>query len=343
MTLLITGGGGFVMSNLARLWLERHTEERVVILDAGPMDEALERFLRPVAERLRYEQGSVLDRDRLDALAESEAITRIVHAATVTLFAPETPDGLKLGDPEAEAPARLLEVNFMGAVNLLELARRIPALTCFINLSSGAVYNDYGPEPPGPMPEDGWVDPPEFYGISKLASELTARRYAQLFGLKVASCRLSGVYGPMDRWRPSRAYRCPPNVILHRALAGEPIRINAPDGVGDHIHAQDVARAIMALMEKEEPFQQHVYNIALGRAVSLQELVETAAEVVPGLRWRIAPEADCDVVIDPTFKGGRWGAYDISRIAEETGWRPRPLRDALAHYAEFIETFGVTT
>lgn len=343
MALLITGGGGFVMSNLARLWLERHREERVIVLDSGPMDGALSRFLAPVKDRLEYVQASVLDKGALRELAEARDVTRIVHAATITLFAAETPDGRPVGDPETGAPGVMLEVNLGGSINLLELARTLPGLKSFINVSSGAVYNDTGPEPPRPMPEDGWVDPPEFYGIAKLGSELITRRYGELFGIKTASCRLSGVYGPMDRWRPSRAYHCPPYVILHKALGGARLRINAPDAVGDHIHSQDVCRAIMALLEKEGPFGHPVYNIAYGEAVTLRELIGMVSEILPALEWEIAPEEDCDIVADDRFEGGRWGAYDISRIVDETGWRPRPLAEALADYVDFIRRFGATS
>ena len=58
MALLITGGGGFVMSNLARLWLERHREERVIVLNSGPKDEALSQFFALVEDRLEYVQAS---------------------------------------------------------------------------------------------------------------------------------------------------------------------------------------------------------------------------------------------------------------------------------------------
>ena len=342
MTLLITGGGGFVMSNLALLWLRKYPDKRVVILDAGPRDAALERFFAPVADRLSYVQGSVLDTALLDLIAEKEVIDRIVHAATVTLFAPELPDGTQVANAETDAPATVLEVNIMGTVRLLELARRLGGLKCFLNLSSGAVYNDYGPEPAGPMPEEGWVDPPEFYGITKLSSEMTATHYGRTFGFRVASCRLSGVYGPMDRWRPSRAYHCPPYVAIHHGLAGKPIRINALSGIGDHIHSQDVARALISLLEKDAPFAHTVYNVAQGEAVTLEQLLKTVRDIVPGLTWEVADSAECDIVMDPNFIGGRWGAYDISRMATETGWKPRPLAIALADYAAFVRDFGET-
>ncbi len=342
MALLITGGGGFVMSNLARLWLDEHDADQVIVLDSGPFDSALERFFEPIADRLFYVQASVLDRGALDRLAARHNITHVVHAATVTLFAPESPDGGAVANPETDVPAKVLEVNIMGAVTVLEWARHLPDLKRFINLSSGAVYNDYGPEPAGPMPEEGWVDPPEFYGISKLASEMIGKRYAKLFGMSVAACRLSGVYGPMDRTRPSRAHYCLPYVVIDRALAGKPIRINAPDAVGDHIHALDVGRAIMALLDKDGPLGHDVYNIAYGDAVTARKLLETVAEIIPGTRWHVADPAECDIIANPAFKGGRWGAYDISRISNETGWRPTPLREALADYAGFIRRFGVT-
>ncbi|MFZ1725381.1 MAG: NAD(P)-dependent oxidoreductase [Albidovulum sp.] len=342
MTLLVTGGGGFVMSNLAKLWAETHTDDEVVVLDSGPVDPPLERFFAPIADRLHYVRASVLDRAALDRIAAQHDITHIVHGATVTLFAPEAPGGGSVTNPETDVPAAVIEINVMGTVTVLDWARGLPDLRRFIGISSGAVYNDYGPEPAGPMPESGWVDPPEFYGISKFASEMITQRYGQLFGMSVASCRLSGVYGPMDRTRPSRAHYCAPYAALHRALEGKPIRINAPDAVGDHIHAGDVASAIIGLLDKDGCLNHPVYNIALGQSYTVKELVEMVAAIVPGTTCRIADPAQCDIVSDATFKGGRWGAYDISRIKDETGWQPRPLGEALADYAGFIQAFGVT-
>jgi UDP-glucose 4-epimerase len=342
MALLVTGGGGFVMSNLARLWAETFPQDKVIVLDAGPYDPPLERFFEPVAAQVRYVRASVLDRAAFDRIAAEHDITHIVHGATVTLFAPEAPGGGSVSNPEKDVPASVIEVNVMGTVNVLDWARGLPNLVRIIAVSSGAVYNNHGPVPAGPMPEDGWVDPPEFYGISKRASEMIAQRYGRLFGMSVASCRLSGVYGPMDRIRPSRAHYCAPYTALHRALEGKPIRVTAPDAVGDHIHAGDVARAILSLLVKKGPLDYPVYNIALGHSVTLRELIEEVARIFPGATCVVADAADSDIVSDDTHKGGRWGAYDISRIRGETGWHPRPLADALADYASFIQEFGVT-
>ena len=75
-----------------------------------------------------------------------------------------------------------------------------------------------------------------------------------------------------------------------------------------------------------------VYNVALGEFVTLRDL----ADMVPGLIWEESATPEADVAADPSRKQGRWGAYDISRIAADAGWRPRPLADAIADYAEWL-------
>ena len=120
------------------------------------------------------------------------------------------------------------------------------------------------------------------------------------------------------------AYHCPPYVAIHQALAGKPVKINAPGGVGDHIHAQDVARGLIALLEKDGPFDHSVYNVAQGEAVTLGELLQTVAEIVPGLTWEIAPEAECDIVMDPRFAGRPLGRLRHQPPAAGNGMAAMP-------------------
>lgn len=333
MTLLITGGGGFVLSNLARLWLESDTQARVVVLDAAPLDAIAERFFAPVHDRLDFVQADVCDPAAWQPLADEYRITRIVHGATITPVPYTDANGTR-HEPEREAARRILEVNVMGAVNALEFARRLPGLDRFVYVSSGALYADEGPSP---LPEDGYVDPRTLYPVSKHAAELITRRYAELFGMPAVSVRFAGVYGPMDRWTPARKYACAPNLIAHLALAGRTIRINARDAVGDWIHAGDVADALVRLLRA--PALAHpVYNIAYGEAVSIGELIALAAEAVPGARHEVVAADQADIVEDPARRTARYGAYDISRMAE-LGWRPRPIRDAMHHYIEWIRKY----
>ena len=328
MTLLITGATGFVMSVLARHWLERDPGARAVVLDQFPPDAAAIRHFAPVADRLTVVTAD-LTRPGWEAGLAGHAITQIVHGATVTPLA---------SGAEADQAARVIEVNLMGTLNVLEWARRQPALQRFIYVSSGAVYRNEGPDcRDEPLPEDGYVMPIGLYGISKLSAELVAHRYAELFGLSVASVRLPSVFGPMDRVTATRNHPHVPNKIAHLALAGRPIRVNTLDGVGDYLHSGDAADAIARLVLAPK-LRHSVYNIASGVATTTRELVAYAAELIPGTRAEIVPAEQADIVHDPALRGGKWGAYEVSRICHEVGWRPRPVRDALHDYIGWIKS-----
>jgi UDP-glucose 4-epimerase len=336
MALLVTGATGFVMSVLARRWLESDPAERLVVLDASPLDAAAERYFARYTPRLSVIVADVTRPDSWRAALAQHAITHIVHGATLTPLSRGTVAEARR-EPEAENPARIIDVNVMGTVAVLDFARTLSSLRRFLYVSSGAVYKHHGPDRPGePLPEDGYVMPRRLYGISKLASELITERYGDLFGLPTASVRPSSVYGPMDRVTASRNFRHVPNRIAHMALDGiECVRVNTLDAVGDYIHVEDLASAMVSLLRAPR-LRYSVYNIACGVTASIRDMVGWAAEKVPGFRAEIVPAAQADIVQDPTLSDGMWGAYDISRISAETGWRPRPMREALHAYMDWI-------
>jgi UDP-glucose 4-epimerase len=340
MTLLVTGATGFVMSVLGRYWLDAFAGERLVVLDAAAPDAAALRYFASVAHRLDIVVADVTQPDTWRAALGAANITHIVHGATVTPLSRGTAAEAQR-EPEAENPGRIIDVNVMGTVALLDWARTLPALQRFIYVSSGAVYKHHGPDRPGePLPEDGYVMPRRLYGISKLASELITERYGDLFGLPTASVRLSSVYGTMDRVTPSRNFRHVPNRIAHMALAGvQLVRVNTLAAVGDYIHVEDVARAIVSLL-RAPALRYSAYNIAAGATATVGDLVRWAAEKTPGFHAEITAAADADIVQDAASSDGMWGAYDISRISAETGWKPRPVREALHAYMDWIGSHG---
>jgi UDP-glucose 4-epimerase len=340
MTLLVTGATGFVMSVLARHWLEANPRARLVILDAAPLDAAATRYFAPVAERLSVVVADVTKPQSWHPALTAHDITHIVHGATITPISRGTAHDARQ-EPEANDPGHIVDVNVMGTVALLDWARTVSGLKRFIYVSSGAVYKHHGPDRPAePLPEDGYVMPRRLYGISKLASELITERYGDLFELSTTSVRLSSVYGTMDRPTASRNMRHVPNTIAHLAVAGaKRVRVNTVDSVGDYIHAEDVARAIVALLRLDR-VRYSAYNVAMGQTARLGQLVEWAAEKYPGFHAEITSPEEADIVQDPTRVGGMWGAYDISRISAETGWTPRPVREALHAYLHWIASEG---
>lgn len=336
MTLLVTGATGFVMSVLGRHWLESDPGARLVVLDASPPDTAAQRYFAPFRARLSVVLADLTQPASWRPALAGHAITHIVHGATVTPLSRGTAAEAQR-EPEAEDPARIIEVNVMGTVAVLEWARTLAQLQRFIYVSSGAVYKHHGPDRPGePLPEDGYVMPRRLYGISKLTSELLTERYGDLFGLSTASVRPSSVYGPMDRVTASRNFRHVPNRIAHLALDGvKRVRVNTLDAVGDYIHAEDVAAAIVALLRAPR-LHYSAYNVASGTTASIGQMVEWAAEKVPGFGAEIVAAEQADILQDPTLRDGMWGAYDVTRILSDTGWKPRPMRTALHAYMDWL-------
>jgi UDP-glucose 4-epimerase len=335
MTLLVTGGTGFVMSVVAREWLDRDPVARAVILDRSGLDAMAERFFAPVRDRLAVITADIRDPTGWADALNRHQITAIVHGATITPISRGTAAEAQR-QPEAEDPAGIVEVNLMGTVRMLEWARSRPGIKRFVYVSSGAVYRHHGPDWSGePLPEDGYVAPLKLYGISKFASEMVVNRYADLFGLSAISIRPASVYGPMDRATESRNFRHVPNRIAHMALAGETIRPNSLEPVGDYILSTDVARAIIALIEAPRVRYRH-YNIGSGVTVTIGDIISWARERVPGLKVEVSPGDEANIVQDPALKNGMWGAYDLARIERDTGWRPQAVKQGFFDYMDWI-------
>ena len=335
MTLLVTGGTGFVMSVVARAWLDRDPQARAVILDRSGLDAAAEKHFAAVRDRLTVISADILDPAAWSAALDKHGITAIVHGATITPISRGSASEAKR-QPEAEDPARIVDVNLMGTVRMLDWARTKPDLKRFVYVSSGSVYRHNGPDWSNePLPEDGYVAPLTLYGISKFAAEMVTNRYADLFGLSAVSVRLSSVYGPMDRATESRNFRHVPNRVAHMALAGETIRPNSLEPVGDYVASTDVAAAILALIDAPRLNYRH-YNIGSGSSQTIGEIIGWARDRVPGLKIEVTSGEDANIVQDVTLKGGMWGAYDIARILRDTAWRPRPGRQAFHAYMDWI-------
>ena len=335
MRLLVTGGTGFVMSHVLVNWLEQNPGAQAVSVDIAEPDQAAERFFAPVRERLTFVTGDVRDPGLLDTIPGRDAITAIVCGAAMTPTK---------GTTEKSQAAMIAGVNMMGPVHCLELARTLPGLKRMVHVSTGSVYGDNGPDDGSPLPEDGYVRPfpGTLYPITKLTGELLATRYKELFALPLSIVRLASVYGPMDRWTPGRDFACAPNVMVHKALAGERWTIRGADAVGDFIHGGDVGRAICSLLATEKT-PNDIYNIGYGAPATLAELSDHVCASVKGAAWRPAAEGEAaDLSGDPGRVTGAWGAYDITRLRADTGWAPMPLRDAIADYVAWVHDVELT-
>jgi UDP-glucose 4-epimerase len=334
---LVSGGGGFVMANFIRHWLEADPKHHVVALDASPLDAIAKAYFATVAARLQFVTGDV-------TLAETWAqlpsdFDYAVHGAAITPHAFTDADGTRR-EPERENPVRVLNTNIMGTARALDWARGLKGLKRFIYVSTGSVYADAVPEQEKdffPLPEDGYIGPTALYDVSKYSSELIALRFKQLYELDLAIVRLSSVFGPMDRQTAARGTKNLCNYVTNAAAQGRALTADSDRAVGDYVYAPDVADGIRRLLLAPRAAVRHdTYNLAQGETTSVQELVALAAKAVPVFKLEIVPAAKAEMQTVPDRRTGKWAAYDISRAAQDLGWRPRDLGANIAEYIGWL-------
>ncbi|UWU74118.1 NAD(P)-dependent oxidoreductase [Bradyrhizobium huanghuaihaiense] len=303
MRIVVFGGTGFVGLNLAEVLLARGHE--VTLHDRAPLPPAAQRSLAGYRERLKVVQGDITDADTIDALI-AKGCDAIVLGAAVTA-----------GDElERASPARVLEINVMAQIPILQAAIR-HGVRRVVNLSSASAYGASGARFEV-LDEDTPCDPVSFYAISKFASERSLARHAELFGGDFLSVRLSAVFGP---WERPGSVRDTPSLqfqILAAFARGEPAVLPAP-GIKDWTYAPDAAEAVAVLIEAERP-RHRLYNISSGVAWSALQWGEAFAALHPGLECRLASPGEKTVI---KLHGGDRAPMSVARMADEFGWRAR--------------------
>ncbi|MFJ6600822.1 NAD-dependent epimerase/dehydratase family protein [Micrococcus luteus] len=253
MHLLITGGAGFIGSNLTKLALE--CGHQVTVLDnlaTGYRDNL-------AGLDVRFIEASVTDADAVD-----EAMTGV--DSTVHLGALGSVPR-SISDPVASHLA-----NASGTLSVLEGARRKGVKHVSVASSSSV----YGMNPALPKHEREWVRPMSPYAVTKLATEQYALAYQQSYGLDTLAFRFFNVYGPGQR--PGHAYAAVIPVFLDHLLKSEPLPING-DGSNsrDFTFVGTVCRVLLDAAERKVTHPEPV-NLAFGTNTDLLELIEIMEE-----------------------------------------------------------------
>lgn len=256
------------------------------------------------------------DRAAVQEVVAGEAITHIVHAAAITATDEE----------ERARAAEIVAVNLQGSIHVLDAALATPAVMRVLLVSSSGVYG----APPGadlrPQQESDALDLTNLYAITKASAEMLAARYATLSGKALAAVRLPGIYGPMERSHASRRHTSAPGQLMAALRGGQAVRVAGPAVARDWTYTADVVAGVWALLTAAQ-WRHAVYNLSYGEAIPFAAVV--AAFVAAGLqaRWIDDPDA-ADIAMRPRQQRG---ALDITRLHQETGFRPRfPLPAGLA-------------
>jgi CDP-paratose 2-epimerase len=330
--ILITGGAGFIGSNLSdRLAGEGH---EIIVYDA---------LSRPGVERnlawLRERHGRKITAIVGDIRDEDEVVRAVADAKAVFHFAAQVAVTTSMVDPRED-----FDINVRGTINLLDAVRtrREPAPVIFA--STNKVYGDLGDlpfneleeryEPAGLLARRGIDEsrPLDFhtpYGCSKGAADQYVLDYARSFGIPTIVFRMSCIYGQRQMGTEDQGWVAH---FLIRALEGEPITIYG-DGkqVRDILDVHDAVNAYVGALGYIDRLPGRAFNLGGGpeNAVSLLQLLD---------EMRLVTGRDVELRFEGWRPGDqRWYVSNAHRARSELGLpRPRSWRDGVARLADWL-------
>jgi UDP-glucose 4-epimerase len=306
--MLVTGGAGFIGSNLAAALVRAGHDVRVLDDLSTGRRANLDRIPGPV----RLIEASVLDQEPLQEAMKGVEV--VFHEAAIPSV-----------QRSVEDPLATDRVNVHGTLLVLEAAREAGVRRVVYAASSSA----YGETEVLPKVEDMMPSPVSPYAVSKLAAEHYAAVYDRLFGVETVSLRYFNVFGPHQD--PSSDYAAVVPRFVQAALAGR-----TPTIYGDGLQSRDfcyVDNAVDAnLLAAEAPAARgRVINVAGGEPITLLGLLEILSEVLGHpIRADHAPPRAGDV---------RHSAADLARAKALLGWTPKVgIREGLARTVEYYRT-----
>lgn len=296
---LVTGGAGFIGSNLVD-----------ALLDAGHQVDVVDNLVTgrrtnldgAVARGARLHEVDILDRDALGGVVAEVRPEWVFHLAA------QIDVRKSVDDPAFDA-----EVNVIGTINVLELARE-HGVARVVNTSTGGAI--YGHAEQIPTPEAAPERPLAAYGTSKLCAEQYCGWTERLHGVQAVTLRLANVYGP--RQDPLGEAGVIAIFCDHVLSGAAPTIFGDGTQTRDFVFVGDVVRAQIAAADSAAT---GVINVGTGRETSVLEVVDAVAEAArsanpDGGAWP-AP-----ILAEPRAGEVHRSALDAGRAADELGFRP---------------------
>ena len=276
--LLVTGGAGFIGTNLVHYWVKHHPQDRIVVLDALTYAGNIAN-LDTVKDhpQFRFVHGNICDDALVNNLMAEERIDTVVH------FAAESHVDRSITGPDA-----FIQTNVVGTHVLLKAAKRAwlddkswEGNCRFHHVSTDEVYGSLGLDDPAFTEETPYA-PNSPYSASKAASYHLVRAYHHTYGLPTTISNCSNNYGP---------YQFPEKLIplcIVNLLKGKPLPVYG-DGknIRDWLHVEDHCRGIELIIEKGKGGE--TYNIGGNSERTNLQVVETLCAIMDELRPGGAP------------------------------------------------------
>mgnify|MGYP000606329060 CR=1 FL=1 len=301
MTLLVTGGAGFIGSNFIFYMMKAHSQYRIVCIDkltyAGNLA-----TLAPVLDRenFRFVRADICDREAVFRLFEEE------RPAVVVNFAAESHV-----DRSIEDPGVFLKTNILGTQTLMDACREY-GVERFHQVSTDEVYGDLPLDRPDLFfTEQTPIHASSPYSASKASADLLVQAYCRTFGLPATISRCSNNYGP---------YQFPEKLIplmIANALADKPLPVYGKgENVRDWLYVEDHCKAIDRILQNGRVGE--VYNIGGHNEMRNIDIVKLICKAVG------KPESLIAFVTDRKGHDLRY-AIDPTKMGQELGWQPETM------------------
>ena len=289
MRVLVTGGAGFIGSNLVDRLIEKGADVSVV-------DNLLTGFERNINPRAKFYKVDVRDRDRLREIFESERPEYVHHLAA------QMDVRRSVEEPTFDA-----ENNILGGLNVITSSLESGVKKIIYASTGGAVYG----EPQYlPVDERHPVNPICQYGISKHTVEHYLYLYRYLYGLNYTVLRYPNVYGPRQNPKGEAGVNA---IFIGMMLEGRtPTIFGDGKQLRDYVYVDDVVEANLLAMEKGDG---EIYNIGSGIGISVNKIYSMLSEIL---------SFDKPPIYAPPRLGEIQKVYlDSSKAQGELGWKPR--------------------
>ena len=299
MSIIVTGGAGFIGSNFVFHMLKAHPDDRIVCLDkltyAGNLS-----TLEPVMDNpnFRFVKLDICDREGVYKLFEEEKPDVVVNFAAESHV-----------DRSIENPEIFLQTNILGTAVMMDACRKY-GIQRYHQVSTDEVYGDLPLDRPDLFfTEETPIHTSSPYSSSKAGADLLVLAYHRTYGLPVTISRCSNNYGP---------YHFPEKLIplmISRALADEELPVYGNgENVRDWLHVSDHCEAIDLIIHKGKVGE--VYNIGVHNERTNLQVVQTILKALD------KPESLIKYVKDRPGHDRRY-AIDPTKIETELGWKPK--------------------
>ena len=304
-TILITGGAGFIGSNLVHRWHRNHPNDRIVVIDK--LTYAADPTQIEGLERVDLVVGDVQNLELARHLIERHGVRKVFHLAAESHV-----------DRSISGPAAFIQTNVVGTFSMLEAARQAWAgqKDCrFLHISTDEVYGSLGET--GKFHEEMAYAPNSPYSASKAGSDHLVRAYHHTYGLNTVTTNCSNNYGP--RQHPEKLIP----LAITRMVKGEPIPIYG-DGMNirDWLYVEDHCAALEAVMLSGRTGE--TYCVGGNNEQTNLALIDLLCDLVDKHLGR--PEGSSRRL--KTYVKDRAGhdrryAIDAGKITTELRWEPR--------------------